>query len=189
MTPAQMKWTGPKARTAIIGGSEDGKTFLATGFVRGHARRDKLRAIVFDPWHWENDWGKSAWVTNDFEKFRRAVNGTTDCVVVWDEGTSNGGRDRENLELFTAIRHNHPFLYFIGHSYSTMLPTMRGSLTDICLAVRDREDAAEWAKIMVDEAVMQSMRLRQYEFLHKRKHQPARVLRHTAAEIKQGIFL
>ena len=193
--PLTMKWDGPRARAAIIGGSEDGKTFLATGLVRGHWRRDKLRAIVFDPWLWENDWGKSAWVTNDFGKFRRAVGATTDCVVVWDEGTHNGGRDRENVDLFTAIRHNHPYLYFIGHGYSTMLPLMRGSLTDILLAARDDDDAAEWARVMVDKDVLRSALpasnggLKQYEFLHKRKHQPCRVLKHTKAEILKGVTL
>ncbi|MDR2675319.1 MAG: hypothetical protein LBC18_10785 [Opitutaceae bacterium] len=177
-----------KFRIAIIGGSEDGKTFLATGLVRGQWRFHRRRAIVFDPWPGENDWGKSAWVTDDFEKFRRAVEGTRDCCVVWDEGTHTGGRDRENIKLFTAIRHTHPAFYFVGHSYAAMLPLMRGSLTGVFMATRDPDDAAEWAKVMVDETIREkAVRLGKYEFLYKRKHEPARVVKYTPAEIMAGI--
>ncbi|OAM89863.1 hypothetical protein AW736_11120 [Termitidicoccus mucosus] len=175
---------------AVIGGSEDGKTFLTSGLVRGEWRFNRRRAIVFDPWKGETDWGVSAWVTDDFEKFRRAVAGTRGCCVVWDEGTSTGGRARDNVHLFTAIRHLHPSLYFIGHSYAAMLPIMRGSLTGVLLAVRDADDANEWAKVMVDESVRtMATRLAQYEFLYKRKHQPARVVKFTPEEIKKGIRL
>lgn len=183
----------PNRRMAIIGGSEDGKTFLASGLVRGYWREYGLRAIVHDPWSGgksRTDWGPSAWVTDDFAKFRRAVANTEGCVVVWDEGTSYGGRDRENIALITAIRHRHPVMVFIGHNYAAMLPVMRGSLTEVLLAVRDPDDAAEWARVMVDEEVRTlSTRLKQYEFLHKRKHQPCRALKYTPAEIARGITL
>lgn len=177
-----------KIRAAIIGGSEDGKTFLASGFSRGLWRKHGLRSIVFDPWKGETAWGPQAWVTKDFLEFSRAVARTKGCAVFWDEGSSYGGRERENIAKFTAIRHNHPAFFFIGHAYSTMLPIMRGSLTEILLAVRDPDDAAEWAKVMVDPSIREAAQnLRQYEFLHKRKHQPFRVLRYSKAEILKGI--
>lgn len=178
-----------KIRAAVIGGSEDGKTFFCAGLSRGHWRRDRMRSIVFDPWKGETDWGPQAWVTKDFEAFRRAAFNSKGCAVFWDEGTSTGGRDRDNLAFFTAIRHNHPAFYFIGHGYATMLPIMRGSLTDVVMATRDPDDAAEWAKVMVDASVMRATSLRQYEFLHKRKHRPVRVLAYTKAEIIRGITL
>ena len=189
-----MKPAAPESiRAAIIGGTLDGKSTLAAGYVRGYWRCHRLRSIVFDPWKAEKrpvDWGPSAWVTSDFDAFRRAVKNTQNCVIVWDEGTSYGGRDRENTTLFTAIRHHHPVLLFIGHGYATMLPIMRNSLSEVLLAVRDPDDAAEWARVMVDEEVrVLSTRLKQYEFLHKRKHQPCRVLRHTPEELARGITL
>jgi hypothetical protein len=178
-----------KIRCAVLAGSEDGKTFLCSGLSRGHWRFDKLTSIVFDPWKGETDWGRQAFVTADFDAFRRAVNGTTGKAVFWDEGSSTGGRDRENADLFTAIRHRHPAFYFVGHRYDAMLPIMRSSLTEILVAACDSADLDPLARVMVDRAVMDAARLNQYEFLHKRKHRPARVLRHTKAEILAGIRL
>ena len=179
-----------KTRTAVIGGSEDGKTFLTSGLVRGQWRFYRRRGIVFDPWKGETDWGPSAWVTDDFAKFKRAVMGTRNCAVVWDEGTSTGGRDRDNVDLFTAIRHYHPSFYFIGHRYDAMLPIMRGSLTEVLLAVRDRDDADAWAKVMVDDRVREmATKLGKYEFLFKKKHVPPKVVKFTPEQIRQGIRL
>lgn len=181
-----------KIRAAIIGGSEDGKTFLASGISRGWWSRDGFRSLVFDPFHWENDWGPQAKVFGDFDKWRAVVNRVRPAqkfAAIWDEATDNGGRDRDNAGLLTAIRHNCDRLLVISHGFSSLLPMMRGSLTDVLLAVRDPDEAREWARLFVDESVMQATRLRQYEFLHKRKHRPARVLRYSAAQIKAGITL
>ena len=183
-----MKLTA-KMRAALIGGSESGKTFFAIGWSRGLWRRYRLRSIVFDPYARENVWGPQAWVTDDFEKFERAAFGTKGCAVFWDEGTMTGGRDKENLKFFTAIRHNHPVFVFIGHGFATMLPIMRGSLTDLLLARRDPRDADQWAALTSDAAVMQATELAQYEFLHKRMFQPVRHLRHTAEQIEAGVVL
>jgi len=185
-------------RCAVAGGSEDGKSFLVSGFVRGHWKRDRLRGLVFDPWKNKDrvpiDWGNNLgdgkpWVTDNFEKFRRAVVNTKNCCVVWDEATSNGGRDSDNVALLTEIRHLHPAFYMMVHSYAMMLPVMRGSLTHAVMAVRDPDDAKEWAKVMVDRDVLQSTTLKQYEFLKKRKHRPVEILRHTPAQIHSGIYL
>jgi len=180
-------------RIGIIGGTLDGKSCLAAGIVRGYWVKHALRAIVFDPWKGEprpTDWGPSAWVTADFAAFRRAVSNTRGCVVVWDEGTSYGGRDRENVALFTAVRHRHPVMIFIGHNYSVMLPVMRESLSEVLLARRAPGDAEAWADVFVDEEIREkSKRLAQYEFLHKRKHQPCRVLKHTPEELARGVML
>lgn len=175
-------------RCAIIGGSLDGKTFLCAGIARGLWNRHRLRSIVFDPFKGETDFGKSAWVTADFEAFTRAVFNTKGCAVFWDEGTATGGRDRDNLKFFTAIRHNHPAFFFIGHGYATMLPIMRGSLSEVIMAVRDPDDAAEWAKVMVDREVLRATTLKQYEFLHKRKHRPVSILRYSKKETLAGVF-
>lgn len=181
-----------KIRAAIIGGSEDGKTFLATGLSRGWWARDGFRSIVFDPYAWENDWGPQAKVFTDFDRWRAVIDRIRPeqkFAAIWDEATDNGGRDRDNAGLLTAIRHNCDRMLVIGHGYSAMLPIMRGSLTDVILALRDPDEARDWARLFVDEAVMQATKLKQYEFLHKRKHCPARVLRYTRNQIEAGITL
>jgi len=180
-----------KIRAAIIGGSEDGKTFLAGGISRGWYARDRYRSLVADPFPWENDWGPQAKVFGDFEQWRRVVAGVKPeqkFAAIWDEATE-GGRDRDNTGLLTAIRHNCDRFIFIGHDFASMLPVMRGSLTDIVLAVRTPDEARKWADLMVDDAVMQAAALGKYQFLHKRKHCPVRILRYTAAQIKAGIML
>lgn len=177
-----------KIRAAIIGGSESGKTFLTHGFSRGLWRARK-RSLVFDPWKGETKWGPQAWVTHDFEQWKRVVTGTQGCAVIWDESTANGGRDRENLPLFTEIRHRHPVLFCIGHAYSAMLPVMRGSLTDLFLANTYQSDADEWSQVMRDPEIARiAPTLAQYEFLHKRCFQPIRRLRYSPAQIMAGIL-
>jgi hypothetical protein len=178
-----------KIRLAILGGSESGKTFLASGFVRGQWRFFRRRSIVFDPWKGETDWGPGAIVFSDFQQFRRAVFGVKNCCVVWDEGTSTGGRDRENVDLFTAIRHFHPAFIFIGHRFDAMLPVMRGSLTDVMLAKQHTNDLREWAALLADDAILTAAALDQYAFLHKRAFQPVAKLQHTADTIKAGLRL
>lgn len=203
-------------RAAIVGGSLDGKTFLASGFSRGLWKNYGYRTIAFDPYRGETDWGPQAFVIGptkqqlktqgdevisaEFEKFRRIVRGIEPhqkIAVIWDEGTDTGGRDRDNTGLFTAIRHNTDAFFFIGHGFATMLPTMRGSLSDVILAARDPEDARDWARLMVDAEVMQASAprppvgngLRQFEFLHKQKHEPCKILRYSKWQILAGLSL
>jgi hypothetical protein len=182
-----MKPLGKKIRCAIIGGSESGKTFRALGFSRGLWNAHRLRSLVFDPWR-EMNWGPQAWVTRDFALWKRVVTSTEGCVAVWDESTANGGRDRENVPLFSEIRHRHPVLLCMGHAYSSLLPLMRVNLTDLYLARADDDDASEWSKVMKDAEVKRAVELEQFEFLHKRSFRPVRICRETAAEIKAGIL-
>lgn len=180
-------------RLAILGGSECGKSTLASGYVRGQWRFERRRGIVFDPWIADEkpiDWGPGAWKTGAFDRWRRSVmTGPRGCVAVWDEGTSYGGRDRENVELFSAIRHRHPFMIFLGHRFDTMLPVMRACLTHVALAKCNPVDAKEWAEHFADDQVMRATELDQYEFLIKRPFNPVRIVRYTPAEIAAGLWL
>lgn len=186
-----------KIRAAVCAGSEGGKTFLVAGFSRGFWKRHKMRSLVFDPWR-ELDWGPGAWVTKDFELWKKVVTGTQGCVAIWDESTANGGRDRENVPLFSEIRHRHPVMFCIGHAYSSILPLMRVNLTDLFLASSDPKDAAEWASVMRDPAVREAgesdvvdgvtvPRLDQYVFMHKRAFRPVKLLRYSKEQIIAGI--
>ncbi len=178
-----------KIRGAIMGGSECGKTSLASSFSLALYRRYKLRSLVFFPWlkEYPHMWGKQAWVTTDFDDFRRVVFSVKNCAVFWDEGTTTGGRDRENLDFFTAIRHKHPAFFFLGHQYAAMLSTMRGSLTDLYLARADPDDADKWARLFTDADVKEAKELNQYEFLHKRSYRKTIILRPTLDELRAGV--
>lgn len=177
-----------KVRAAVIGGSESGKTFRVIGYSRGFWQKHGLRSLVFDPWRGEHEWGGQAWVCSDFDLWKKAVQGTTGCVVIWDEASTYGGRDRENVSLFAEIRHRHPVLFAIGHSYSSVLPAMRVCVTDLFMSSADAADAGEWSSVMRDPQVMQAVGLRQYEFLHKRAFEKIRILRESPAEIQAGIL-
>lgn len=182
-----------KIRAAVIGGSESGKTFLTRGFSRGLWRKRGLRSIVFDPWLREpgaEPWGPQAWVTDDFDRWKFVVSAekVAPSAVIWDEATAYGGRERENVPLFSQIRHRHPVLFCIGHAYSSILPIMRVNLTDLFISNADPDDAAEWAKVMKDTEVLRAVGLPQYAFLHKRSFQPPKVLRHSAAAIRAGVL-
>jgi len=184
-------------RAAIMVGSEGGKSFLASGYVRGQWNFNQRRSMVFDPWLKEKkrtDWGSGAWPCGEFDRWKRAVmTGPVDCGAVWDEGTTYGGRERDNVELFTAIRHRHPFFLFLGHRFDAMLPVMRTSLTDVIIGGCRDGDAEEWADLFNDDDLLIAAKnekeggLAQYEFLHKRAFQPVRRLRYTSAQIMAGI--
>lgn len=176
-------------RFAILGGSESGKTALAFGLARGEWIAGRRRSLVFDPFARKNDWGKHSWATDEFEKFEHVVFRVKGCAVFWDEGTSTGGRDRDKVKFFTAIRHNHPAFYFIGHDYATMLPIMRGSLTDVVLFRQSESAAQYWADLFTDRDLLRSTSLPQYVALHKRAFQPVRELRFSMDQLRGGVAL
>jgi len=177
-------------RAAIVGGSECGKTTLAAALSLGLWRNHKIRTLVFDPWLKENPrrWGKHAWATDEMEKFEHVVFNCSGCCVIWDEGTSTGGRDRDKVKFFTAVRHNHPAMLFIGHLYSAMLPVMRASLTDLFIFRSDIDEADQWKKIMTDPALLAAETLDQYQVIQKQAFKPCRTLKHSAAELAKGIL-
>lgn|GEM_PF-2342516 len=184
-------------RIAILGPSECGKSFLASGFVRGQWRFARRKSVVFDPWKgkkkhaWSSptDWGAGAWSERDFDRWKRAAVGTEGHCIVWDEGTANGGRDRDNLALFTEIRHNHPVLLFLGHRFDAMLPVMRSCLTDLIIARCDVDDVEPWARAFADRDILKATQLEQYEFLWKRAFRPVQIVRFTPEQIAAGIRL
>ncbi|HTJ79870.1 MAG TPA: hypothetical protein VL357_12815 [Rariglobus sp.] len=196
-----------KIRCAVIAGSLDGKTFLCTGISRGMWRDWNYKSLCFDPYKGELDWGKQAVVfgpsmkeqeqglsevaiPREFSRFRRVISSVkpeNKYAIYWDEISDTGGRDPKNAGLVTAARHNSNAVFLLGHSYATMLPRMRGSLSHLILGPVMEEDAKEWSRVMLDKAVMQATELKQYEFLFKRKHHPAKILRYSLTEIKAGV--
>lgn len=182
-------------RIAILGASESGKSFLASGIIRGQWRFERRRSCIFDPWKgkkkhpWSQptDWGAGAWVNNGFERWKRAALNTEGLCVGWDEATTNGGRDRDNVGMFTEIRHNHPVLIVMGHRYEALLPTMRICLTDLITARCMPQDADKMAGEYMDAEIKRACDLEQYEFLWKQPFQPVRIVKFTPEQIAYGI--
>ena len=176
-------------RVAIIGKSLSGKTFRAIGYSRGLWRTRHLRSLVFDPYKRKNNWGAQAWVSDNFAEWARVVSTVKNCVVIWDETTHNGGREKENEKLFTAIRHDHPVLIAIGHGYQSLLPMMRENLSDLVIGLASKKQADEWAEIMVDPEIYQATTLKKYQWLHKKPYEPVKIHTETAAEVLAGLPL
>lgn len=176
-------------RVAIMGGSESGKTALAIGLSRGLWSKEKTRTIAFDPFLRIHAWGAQAWATDEFPKFEHVVFRLKGCAAFWDEGTSSGGRDREKVKFFTAVRHNHAFFAFMGHDHTTMLPIMRGSLTDVILFRQSETAAQYWADLFTDKELLRSADLGQYVALHKRAFRPVRELRFSGDDLQKGVTL
>lgn len=172
-----------------MGGSESGKTALAMGLSRGLWTSEKKRSIAFDPFARKNTWGPQARPLDDFLKFEHVVFRVSGCAVFWDEGTSSGGRDRDKVKFFTAIRHNHAFFAFIGHDFTTMLPIMRSSLTDVILFRQSESAAQYWSDMFTDKDLLRSTDLGQYVALHKRAFKPVRELKFSAADLQKGVTL
>lgn len=159
---------GEEPLGVIIGGSKCGKTTLAIALVAMFWRRHGLRAIVFDPFPWEHNWGPSAWVTNDLAKFKAAVTGTSGCVVIWDESTTTLRKTAaDDLAFFTNIRHRHKAFFTLGHDFTAVSPTMRGNLSDAYVFRQSANKARDWAELFADEDMLQAATLEKREFIHK----------------------
>jgi len=179
-------------RAAIIGGSQCGKTFRAAGYARGFWRGRGLRSLVFDPWKGETNWGEGAWVTPNFETWRRVVTNTSGCVAIWDEATTHGGDDDdENAGFFSEIRHRHPAIFALGHCHSAIGRKLRVNLTDLFLALSDDVDAMLWARTMKDPELRNAANaavLPRFHFMHKKPYQPVKILSESADAIRAGIL-
>lgn len=172
-----------------MGGSESGKTALAIALSLGAWKSQRRESLAFDPFLRKHNWGKHTWATDEMPKFEHVVFNVKNRVVFWDEGTSTGGRDRDKVKFFTAIRHNHAEFFFIGHDYTTMLPIMRGSLTDVVLFRQSESAAQYWADLFTDKEILRSTALDQFVAIHKRAFQPVRELRFSKADLSAGVTL
>ena len=159
---------GDEILAVIIGGSRCGKTTLAIALVAMLWRRHRLRSIVFDPFKREHNWGKTAFVTDDLETFKRAVRGTKGCAVFWDESTTTLRKTNpEDIAFFTAIRHNHRAFFSIGHDFTVLSPMMRANLSDAYVFRQGENRPAQWSGLFADLDMMQTADLIQREFIHK----------------------
>ena len=175
-----------ETRAVICGGSESGKTSLARGISRGLWNARGLRCLAFDPWM-KTRWPDHARAFREFVRWRHLVLNTSGFCVIWDDATANGGRDKENVGLFSEIRHRHPVLICITHLHSALLPQMRVNITDGFLADSSPEDADEWAKTLREPALRSAAGLPQYSFLHKRVYRPIQLLAHSSADLDRGV--
>lgn len=178
---------GEEIIAAVIGPSKCGKTTLARALVSKMWRQHKLRSIVYDPWlkKYGNTWGKSAWVTDDLDRYKKAVWGTSRCCVIWDESTDSLNRnDRSDQAFFSRIRHEHPAFFLLAHDIKVMNPVMRGNLSDLFIFRQGVLRSKFYAEDFADAELLQTAELQKYEFIHKRPMEPMQRMKPTPSELQ-----
>lgn len=160
----------------IFGPKLSGKTTLAMELSRQYWLKSHRRSLVLDINR--ESWGPHAWVTDDEEKFWKAVwqqpaIGTAKpSLVIVDEAAETINRDRTLTRVFTRLRHlKHKFIV-IGHSGENLLPIMRQQLDTLYLFRQSPDDAERWARSMTQEGFLRAAELNQYEFLYGERFKP-----------------
>jgi len=170
----------------ICGGSKCGKTSLAIAVARALRRDHGLRVLVFDPYHYKNQWGPWCWVTPDLERFKAAVESTRGDAVIWDESTLTLRASTEEAEaFFTAIRHRHKAFVLVTHDVKKLSLTMRGSLDHAWVFRQGEGRPADWSGIFADEGMKATADLEQYEFVYKRSFRPLVRMRPSKEELQR----
>jgi hypothetical protein len=149
----------------IFGMKQSGKTTLAKKLSRYWQVRGRT-SLVLDPV------GDFAGIKNVLafpmdkeELFFEECWKRNGCLVIIEEAASTIRRDRDLIPVFTRLHHNNHKIVVIGHGGADLLPTMRRQLDQIFLFRQNTDEAKEWANEFCREAMLESMRLEQYEFL------------------------
>lgn len=147
----------------IFGPKLSGKTTLAQALSRQYWQQQKIKTIVLDING--DSWGEHATATADEEIFWQVVWKAQNCLVIVDEATETINRDKKLIPVFTRMRHNNHKLLVIGHSGMNLLPIMREQIDTIYLFRQGEKASAYWAETMAEKGLLESVSLRQYEFI------------------------
>lgn len=157
---------GTILHAGIFGRGLSGKTFLAKNLSRAYWRNHGIKSIVLDP-NRESDWGPQAFVAKDEAEFwDMAWNRETKCALFMEEAAETISRDNDSTPLFTRVRHRGHRLHVSGHSGVNLLPQQREQLHVLFLFQQTPKAAKLWCETFMDERIMESTTLAQYEFLH-----------------------
>ena len=148
----------------IFGPKLSGKTTLAIKLSQQYWISQQRKSLVLDPHN--EPWGNQAMVFQDEDKFWGAVWGSTNSLIIVEEAAATIRRERELVPVFTRLRHNHHLLLIVGHSGMDLLPVMRQQLDTIYLFRQPISAAKVWAETFTNDALLQSVSLQQYEFIH-----------------------
>ena len=142
-----------------------GKTFLAKEMSKQYWRGHSVKSLVLDP-NLE-EWGPQAFVTDDQELFWDMVwHREKQCALFIEESSETIARDSEKTSLFTRVRHRGHRLHVSGHSGMSLTPEQRNQLHVLFLFQQTPKAAKAWSETFMDERILQSTTLLQYEFLH-----------------------
>jgi hypothetical protein len=152
-----------------------GKTYLAKALARGHMARG-VGVIVLDPmgdsWPCHRQHG-------DMGSFLRSAKAAEGCLLVVDEvGQTVGRHPPPEVEwLATRARHWGHRVIFIGQDPTQVQPIIREQTSDLWLFRMSPKRCELWAEDFADRQLMEATKLNKYEFLHKRRFEPARKLK------------
>lgn len=155
-------------RAGIFGPSMSGKTTLAKSLSLGYWQKFKMRTLVLDP-NGEY-WGEHAQVFQDETKFWSIVWASERCIVIAEEASETINRDKELTAVFTRLRHKHHKLIVVGHSGASLLPVMRQQFDTLYLFLQSKKSAQNWCEDATCEELMESTRLKQFEFIHYERY-------------------
>ena len=147
----------------IFGPKLSGKTTLAKALSRQYWQQQKIKTIVLDI---NGDvWGEHATATEDETIFWEVVWKARNCLVIVDEAAATIRREKTLIPAFTRMRHCQHKLIVIGHSGMDLLPVMRQQLDTLYLFRQPKSSAQVWAEVMTEDGLLESVNLKQYEFI------------------------
>lgn len=146
----------------IFGPGQSGKTTLARALVKAMAKLG-IKALILDPNG--EDWGESAEVFQDEEKFWYAVWTSKKKFIVCEEATETIARNKDLISVFTRIRHLGHKLCISGHSGTNLLPIMRQQFHALYLFRQSEKACSIWADEFMDKRIQLATTLKKYEFL------------------------
>jgi len=158
----------PKKRIGVFGESENGKSTLVKAmcleFWRQHHKLTLVLEAFVSPWH------PGAWVTNNEENFREAVNRKRGCVVVIEDASATIAADKTFNPFFTCIRHNDHDLIVVGHDGCDLLPAMRQNLNELILFLQTERTVKIWKDCQPSmKGIELALTLDRYCFVHCKK--------------------
>lgn len=157
------------AHLGIFGSTMSGKTTLAKSLARDYQAKG-IPCIVYDPRL--TPWGAGAYVTASVEQFRQTARLSRRCALFFDDGGRIQRGSKDDEWLFTESRHEGHRLHVTAQGGPQLTPTMRESLSAVCLFRCGRKVAAFWQEEFAVDDAGAAADLQQYEFLFVTRFPP-----------------
>jgi len=164
----------PLTHTGIFGQSLSGKSFL------GQARAAQLKRLgvpvlvcdAFEDPAWHADF-----FTSDITELVALAKRSERCAIFIDETGQNIGLHppKEVEWLTTGARHWGHVTHLMGQRGVMVNRSMRDQLNELYLFNVNPDDAKDWALIFNDKELLNASDLPPHLFIHKRRHEPARL--------------
>lgn len=163
----------------ILGPSTCGKSSLAFTLA-ANARRVGTDVMALDVkldarWQVSRDPSGRPYLTDDAERFLWWAKRAKRCALFVDEAAEGLDRDPKFNWLTSQARAWGHHTYVITQFYTDVRPALRINCDEVFAFRQDPDSAIQLARRFTDETMRAASNLRQYEFLHKRPFEPAKL--------------